>query len=46
MLQVYRTLRFARSDKGVLSVVINAPPMKLIGPELVPCGIARRAGIR
>ena len=31
----YRTLRVAESDKGVLSVVIDAPPMNLIGPELV-----------
>ena len=35
MTQVYRTLRVAPSDKGVLSVVIDAPPMNLIGPELV-----------
>ena len=27
MTQVYRTLRVARSDKGVLGVVIDAPPM-------------------
>ena len=27
--------RVARSDEGVLSVVIDAPPMNLIGPELV-----------
>ena len=33
--QEYRTLRVAPSDKGVLSVVIDAPPMNLIGPELV-----------
>jgi hypothetical protein len=33
--QVYRTLRVAPSDKGVLGVVIDAPPMNLIGPELV-----------
>jgi enoyl-CoA hydratase/carnithine racemase len=31
----YRTLRVAVSDIGVLSVVIEAPPMNLIGPELV-----------
>ena len=31
----YRTLRVARSDEGVLGVVIDAPPMNLIGPELV-----------
>ena len=31
----YRTLRVAPSDQGVLSVVIDAPPMNLIGPELV-----------
>jgi len=35
MTQMYRTLRVARIDEGVLSVVINAPPMNLIGPELV-----------
>jgi enoyl-CoA hydratase/carnithine racemase len=35
MSQAYRTLRVASSDKGVLSVVIDAPPMNLIGPELV-----------
>ena len=28
-------LRVAESDIGVLSVVIYAPPMNLIGPELV-----------
>ena len=31
----YPTLRVAEPDKGVLSVVIDAPPMNLIGPELV-----------
>jgi enoyl-CoA hydratase/carnithine racemase len=35
MTQTYGTLRVARSDEGVLSVVIDAPPMNLIGPELV-----------
>ena len=35
MTQVYRTLRVAASDKGVLGVVMGAPPMNLIGPELV-----------
>jgi enoyl-CoA hydratase/carnithine racemase len=35
MTQVYRTLRVAPGDKGVLGVVIDAPPMNLIGPELV-----------
>ena len=35
MTQVYRTLRVALSDEGVLGVVIDAPPMNLIGPELV-----------
>src|SRR6266498_2473261 len=35
MTQTYRTLRVARSDEGVLGVVIDAPPMNLIGPELV-----------
>ena len=32
---LYRTLRLAESDMGVLSVVIDAPPMNLIGPQLV-----------
>ena len=35
MTQTYRTLRVARSDEGVLNVVIDAPPMNLIRPELV-----------
>jgi enoyl-CoA hydratase/carnithine racemase len=35
MTQMYRTLRVAPSDEGVLSVVIDAPPMNLVGPELV-----------
>ncbi|HEX3592082.1 MAG TPA: enoyl-CoA hydratase/isomerase family protein [Pseudonocardiaceae bacterium] len=35
MTQAYRTLRVTPSDHGVLSVVIDAPPMNLIGPELV-----------
>ena len=35
MTQVYRTLRVASSDKGVLTVAIDAPPMNLVGPELV-----------
>jgi enoyl-CoA hydratase/carnithine racemase len=35
MTQVYRTLRVASSDKGVLSAIIDAPPMNLVGPELV-----------
>ena len=35
MTQVYRTLRVAAGDKGVLGVVSDAPPMNLIGPELV-----------
>jgi enoyl-CoA hydratase/carnithine racemase len=35
MTKVYETLRVARSDRGVLSVLIDAPPMNLIGPELV-----------
>jgi enoyl-CoA hydratase/carnithine racemase len=35
MVQMYRTLRLTESDEGVLSVVIDAPPMNLIGPELV-----------
>ena len=35
MTQTYRTLRVTPADPGVLSVVIDAPPMNLIGPELV-----------
>ena len=35
MVHTYRTLRVAPSDVGVLRVVIAAPPMNLIGPELV-----------
>ena len=35
MIQTYRTLRVAVPEDGVLSVVIDAPPMNLIGPELV-----------
>jgi enoyl-CoA hydratase/carnithine racemase len=35
MTQVYRTLRIAPGDEGVLGVVVDAPPMNLIGPELV-----------
>ena len=35
MTDTYRTLRVARTDEGVITVVIDAPPMNLIGPELV-----------
>ena len=35
MIQTYRTLRVAPAGDGVLSVIIDAPPMNLIGPELV-----------
>jgi enoyl-CoA hydratase/carnithine racemase len=35
MSQVYRTLRVAPSHEGVIGVVIDAPPMNLIGPDLV-----------
>ena len=35
MTQAYSTLRVAPGGDGVLSVVIDAPPMNLIGPELV-----------
>ncbi|MEU5866916.1 enoyl-CoA hydratase/isomerase family protein [Nonomuraea sp. NPDC047529] len=31
----YRTLHLTRADEGVLGVVMDAPPMNLIGPELV-----------
>ena len=30
MTQVYRTLRVAPTDQGVLSVIIDAPPMNLV----------------
>ena len=43
--QTYRTLRVARSDEGVLSVVIDAPPMNLIGPELVRDLVALLGGL-
>jgi enoyl-CoA hydratase/carnithine racemase len=35
MAQEYRTLRIDPADEGVLNVVIDVPPMNLIGPELV-----------
>ena len=35
MTQAYSTLRVAPGGDGVLGVVIDAPPMNLIGPELV-----------
>jgi hypothetical protein len=35
MTQTFRTMRVAGAEEGVLSVVIDAPPMNLIGPELV-----------
>jgi len=35
MIQMYRTLHVTESEKGVLSMVIDAPPMNLIGPGLV-----------
>src|ERR1700744_4547977 len=35
MFPAYRTLQVAPAGQGVLSVVIDAPPMNLIGPELV-----------
>jgi enoyl-CoA hydratase/carnithine racemase len=35
MTQVYRTLQVAPGGEGVLGVVVDAPPMNLIGPELV-----------
>ena len=34
MTQVYRTLRVAPSDGGVLGVVIDAPPMNLMTRDL------------
>jgi hypothetical protein len=30
-----RTLHLASGDEGVLNIVIHAPPINLIGPELV-----------
>jgi enoyl-CoA hydratase/carnithine racemase len=35
MTQAYTTLRVSRSDGGVVSVLIDAPPMNLVGPEMV-----------
>jgi hypothetical protein len=35
MTQAYSTLRVAPGDDGVLGVVMEAPPMNLIGPDLV-----------
>jgi enoyl-CoA hydratase/carnithine racemase len=35
MTQAYRTLRLTTCELGVHSVVIDAPPMNLVGPELV-----------
>src|ERR1700729_547074 len=35
MTQEYRTLRVAPTEQGGLGVVMDAPPMNLIGPELV-----------
>jgi enoyl-CoA hydratase/carnithine racemase len=35
MIQTCHTLHVAGGEDGVLSVVIDAPPMNLIGPELV-----------
>lgn len=35
MMREYQTLRVVEPEDGVLSVVIDAPPMNLIGPELV-----------
>ena len=32
---MYNTLRVATGDVGGLNVVIDAPPMNLVGPELV-----------
>ena len=48
MAQEYRTLRVTTADRGVLGVVMDAPPMNLIGPELVRDLVTpvRCAGIR
>ena len=35
MTQAYRTSRVTPGDQGVLSVVIDAPPMNLVDLELV-----------
>jgi enoyl-CoA hydratase/carnithine racemase len=35
MTREYTTLQVAPSDEGVLDVMIDAPPMNMIGPELV-----------
>ncbi len=42
---MYRTLRVGRIDEGVLSVVIDAPLMSLIGPELV-CDLESAEDVR
>ena len=42
MIQTYPTLRVAVAEDGVLSVVIDAPPTNLIGPELVRNRVAGR----
>ena len=38
MTQVYRTLRVTAADRGVLGVVMDAPPMNLIGPNWCETG--------
>ena len=48
MSQAYKKLRVARSDEGVVSVLIDAPPMNLIGPEsgARPGDSVQRTGVR
>jgi hypothetical protein len=50
MTQAYSTLRVVPGDDGVLGVVMDAPPMNLIGPELVrdlvPCSVNWNPGTK
>ena len=43
-LGVHPTLRIAPADPGVLSAAIDAPPMNLIGPEVVRDYLVRLFG--
>ena len=44
MIQAYPTVQISHNDVGVVTVAIDAPPMKLIGPELVRRPVPGRAG--
>ena len=48
MAQAYRTLQIGYDDERVVTVAIDAPPMNLIGPELVRdlVGLLERVGVR